>query len=405
MVLTLLTGFLSATASIALEVILGLQVYDITRSKLDLGWLGLVMFLPAVVLFLASGTVSDRFDRRITCAVAYAVEIAVVLFVATYTSSPQTSLIPIYAAVLVFGSARAFAGPASRPLIAAATPAPEALGNVIALSSAGWQVGGIFGPIVAAFAYTVDPKLAYGFVVVMMLLAITAVLRAPKRLGVLHLSETNKKERPTLTTAFEGLRVIRRQPILLGAISLDLFAVLFGGAVALLPAIVDERSWGKGAVGTLRAAGGIGAALITFLLAARPIKRHVGKSLLASVAIFGLCTIGLGLTNSLWVAAASMFLLNAADSVSVYIRGALVPLVTPPDQQGRVMAVEGVFIGASNELGAFESGVAARLVGTTPAIVFGGIATLVVVGLCWLFFPPLRDVDKFTDLQQDGAVT
>ncbi len=404
-VLTVLTGMLSATASIALDVILGLQVYDITRNKLDLGWLGLAMFLPAVFLFLVSGTVSDRFDRRITCALAFGLEVSAVVFVAVYTSSPQTSLVPIYAAVLVFGSARAFAGPAARPLIAASAPAPEALGNVIALSSAGWQIGGIFGPVIAAFTYKANPKLAYGFVIFTLLLATAAILGTPKRLGTLHLSETSDKERPTLTAALEGLRVIRRQPILLGAISLDLFAVLFGGAVALLPAIVDERNWGKGAVGTLRAAGGIGAALITFLLAARPIYRHVGRMLLGAVAVFGVCTIALGVTHSFWIAAASMFLLNAGDSVSVFIRSTLVPLVTPADQQGRVMAVEGVFIGASNELGAFESGVAARLLGTTPAIVFGGVATLAVVAFCWVFFAPLRDVDQFTDLQPSHALS
>ena len=203
--------------------------------------------------------------------------------------------------------------------------------------------------------------------------------------------------------ALEGLRFIRRTPILLAAISLDLFAVLFGGAVALLPDIAKERlGVGDVAYGFLRAAPGIGAALMAVVLAARPVTRRVGRTLLVAVAVFGVATVVLGVTRSYWLAFVSLMILASADMISVFIRGSLVPLVTPDEKRGRVMAVENVFIGASNELGAFESGMVAQLVGTPATVVGGGIATVVVVGTWWTMFPSLRDVDRFEDLDPDS---
>jgi hypothetical protein len=202
--------------------------------------------------------------------------------------------------------------------------------------------------------------------------------------------------------AFEGLRVIRRNPVLLGAISLDLFAVLFGGAVALLPALAENRL-GVGAVGLgwLRAATGIGAAVVTVALSARPIRRHIGRTLYLVVALFGVFTIVLGLTRSFAVAFVALLLLSAADSVSVFIRSTLVPLVTPSPARGRVMAVEGVFLGASNELGAFESGVAGQVLGTSGAVLLGGFATIGVVGVWTVLFPALGRMDRFPDRPPD----
>jgi predicted MFS family arabinose efflux permease len=201
-----------------------------------------------------------------------------------------------------------------------------------------------------------------------------------------------------LREAFEGLRFIRRSPILLGAISLDLFAVLFGGAVALLPAIAEDRL-GAGAVGLgwLRAAGGIGAACVTLLIVRRPITRRVGPILFGVVSLFGVGTIALGATRSYAMAFAAMVVLSGADAVSVFIRSTLVPLVTPPNKRGRVIAVESVFIGASNELGAFESGVAGQFLGAAGAVMLGGAATLVVAGTYWVAFPSLRNVDRFPE--------
>jgi predicted MFS family arabinose efflux permease len=202
--------------------------------------------------------------------------------------------------------------------------------------------------------------------------------------------------RPGFHDAMEGLRFIRRQPVLLGAISLDLFAVLFGGAVALLPAIAEERLHVDAVgLGWLRAAGGIGAAATTLVLARRPLQRRVGRTLLKVVAAFGAATIILGVTRSFLIAFVAMAVLSGADAISVFIRATLVPLVTPNSKRGRVLAVENVFIGASNELGAFESGVAGQLMGPSGAIALGGAATLAIAGAWWVAFPALRDIDEF----------
>jgi predicted MFS family arabinose efflux permease len=207
-------------------------------------------------------------------------------------------------------------------------------------------------------------------------------------------------DKPTLRSATEGLHFIRRTPILLAAISLDLFAVLFGGAVALLPAIAEEQlNVGDVAYGWLRAAGGIGAATMAIFLAIRPLRRNVGKALLFAVGVFGASTIVLGSTSSYVIAFVAVVVLSAADMVSVFVRSSIVPLVTPDEKRGRVSAVENVFIGATNELGAFESGVAAQAFGTPATVIGGGVATLGIVGVWWFGFPALRNIDKFSDLE------
>jgi predicted MFS family arabinose efflux permease len=252
------------------------------------------------------------------------------------------------------------------------------------------------GPVIGGFLYVLDVwvpfAVAAGFVVV----AAVVILFVEPRHRALAPAD---RERPSLHEAVEGLRFVRSQPILLGAISLDLFAVLFGGAVALLPAIAEDRL-GVGAVGLgwLRAAIGIGAGVVTVYLAIRPVSRRVGHTLLVSVALFGVGTIALGVTTSFAVAFVALLALSGADSVSVFIRSTLVPLVTPPDKRGRVLAVEAVFIGASNELGAFESGVVGQLLGPATAIVLGGAATLAIAALWWGLFPALRSVDGFPAL-------
>lgn len=388
---------LSSTASIALTVVLGLQVYDITRSKLDLGWLGLAEFLPTAFLVLVSGAIADRLDRRHIVVASGLLEMIVVGGFLIYSRGSSLSVTPIYVGVVFFGVARAFAAPSMRSLIPASAANEHAIPRVVGLSSAGWQIGAITGPLVGAFAYKASPTLAYSIALALFFLSSILVLKIPRTVGRQHLG-TERQDKPSLRHALEGLAIIRRSPILLGAISLDLFAVLLGGAVALLPAIADERHWDKGSVGILRAVGGIGGAAVTFVLAARPLSRNVGRSLLTAVGVFGAATVVFGATHSLIVAAIAIFVLNAGDSVSVFVRSTLVPIVTPPGQQGRVLAVESVFVGASNELGAFESGVAARLIGTTPAVISGGIATLVVVAGWWFLFPALRKVNRFTEV-------
>jgi predicted MFS family arabinose efflux permease len=332
----------------------------------------------------------------------------VALVLGLYAGSHPTAVAPIFILVVFFGVARAFVAPASRSLPADIVPATR-LPWLVARYSATWQASIIVGPVLGGTLYAVDPM--WPFVAMAILLGLAAVcvlsidldptmiiedplVEAAVEPAVGHAVETDDK--PSLREAMEGLRFIRHHPLLLGAISLDLFAVLFGGAVALLPAIAEERL-GAGAVGLgwLRAAGGIGAAIITLGLAWRPLQRHVGKVLLVAVACFGVFTIVLGSTRSYVVAFLALAALSGADSISVFVRATLVPLVTPQDKRGRVLAVENVFIGASNELGAFESGVAGEILGSAGAVVLGGAATLAVALTWFLAFPALRDVDQF----------
>jgi MFS family permease len=423
----LVSVFLSSSAALAQEVVLGKLVYDLTGRELDLGLLGLAEFAPAFLLVLVTGSVADRFDRRRVAALASVGEAAVAGALAWYAGSKPTAVGPIFGLAFCFGIARAFAAPASRSLPADIV-SPERLPKVVPRYSASWQAAVVAGPVLGGFLYAVNVRLPFVAVVVLLLASAVALLsirptrhRGPAPVvvdpalelvnepGVAHAptdpapTDPAAKERPGWGEAIEGLRFIRRNPILLGAISLDLFAVLFGGAVALLPAIAEERLHvGAVGLGWLRASGGIGAALVTLGLAARPVTRNVGRTLLIAVAGFGVATIVLGVTGTYAVAFAALALLAGADAVSVFIRATLVPLVTPADKRGRVLAVENVFIGASNELGAFESGVVGQMLGPAGAVVLGGAATLAVAASWAVFFPDLRDVDRFPTGQTSG---
>lgn len=391
----LIAASLSSTAVLVQAVALGKYVYDLTGSTLDLGLLGLAEFLPSAALVLVTGSVADRFDRRIIGAVALTGEALSAAALAWYAASGRTAVWPIFAIVLWFGVARGFAAPATRSIPAVVAP-EGSLARVVAFNAGAWQVAAIVGPVLAGLLYAGTPWLPFAAAAGIFVLAVIGLLRV-------QLPATARQgrtgERATLSHALEGLRFIRRTPILLGAISLDLFAVLFGGAVALLPAIAEDRL-GVGAVGLgwLRAAGGIGASLTALVLAARPLRRKVGRWLLLSVGVFGAATVALGVTRNYALAFAAMAALTSADMVSMFIRGTIVPIATPDEMRGRVLAVEQVFIGASNELGAFESGVAARFIGLVGAIVTGGVATLAIVVLWWKAFPALRDVDTFDDI-------
>ena len=384
--------FGSSTALALLTTVLGKLVFDMTGSELALGLLGLAEFAPAALLVFVTGTLADRVDRRRLAAIALSVEAVFVAMLAVYAGTDPTATLPIFLLVIGFGTARAFATPATRALPADTVTAAR-LPWLSARQAATWQGAAVVGPVIGGFLYVVDVwvpfVVAAGFVVAA---AVVILFVQPRHRAV----SAADRERPSLHEAVEGLRFVRSQPILLGAISLDLFAVLFGGAVALLPAIAEDRL-GVGAVGLgwLRAAIGLGAGAVTIYLAIRPVSRHVGRTLLVSVALFGVGTIALGLTTSFAVAFIALMALSGADSVSVFIRVTLVPLVTPVDKRGRVLAVEAVFIGASNELGAFESGVVGQLLGPAAAIVLGGVATLAVAAIWWGRFPALRSVDGF----------
>jgi len=307
------------------------------------------------------------------------------------------SAVPIYAIAFLFGASRAFLAPALRPIAAMIAP-DGGLTRVIAFYSATWTGAAIIGPAISGFLYAVDPALAYGVAAVLILCGMASLSLVTLPVVV---ASPEKPERPTLRDAVQGLVFIRRTPVLLAAISLDLFAVLFGGAVALLPVIAEEQlQVGDVAYGWLRAAGGLGAAAMAVFLAFRPVRRHVGRTLLWVVAIFGVATIVLGTTRSYWIAFFALMIAFGADMVSVFIRGSLVPLVTPDDKRGRVSAVENVFIGASNELGAFESGAVSSVAGAQATVVGGGIATIAIAGIWWWAFPSLRNVDRFEDLEE-----
>jgi MFS family permease len=429
----LLADMCSAAAAIGQATVLGKLVYDLTGSELDLGLLGLAEFAPALVLVLVSGAVADRVERRRIVAVAGVIQAAMALALAWYAGTQPTSVVPIYALVLGFGIALAFSSPASRSLPADLVDA-DRLPWLIARSVIAFELGLIAGPVIGGFLYAADVRLPFVATAGLLLVMAAAMMvvrieprtrqaaaapgavdddRARSRAEVVQEAAEepaagygpSAPPREGLQGALEGFRFVRSEPIVLGAISLDLFAVLFGGAIALLPAIAKDRL-GLGAVGLgwLRAAGGIGAGLMTLGLAVRPITRRVGSTLLATVALFGVFTIVLGVTTSAVVAFVAILGLSAADSVSVFIRATLVPLITPEDKRGRVLAVENVFIGASNELGAFESGVSGQLLGTTGSVLLGGIATL-VIAVSWRFlFPSLRRVDRFpTPDDPDGV--
>jgi MFS family permease len=388
----LATVLAQTSAMFLLDVVLGKLVFDLTGSELALGLIGLAEFAPSALLVFVTGTVADRFDRRRVASVALFLEAGVVAGLAAYAAGDPTSTVPIFGLVVLYGVARAFATPPQRALPADVVEASR-LPWLTVRQAGTWQVAAIVGPVLGGFLYVVSVWVP--FAVAASLLVVGAVL---VRFVVPRPRPSRPELRPSMRDAMEGLRFLRREPVLLGAISLDLFAVLFGGAVALLPAIAEQRLHvGAVGLGWLRASVGIGAAAVTLVLAMRPVTRRVGRTLLVSVALFGIGTIVLGATRSFLVAFVALALLSGADAVSVYIRATLVPLVTPHATRGRVLAVEAVFIGASNELGGFESGVAGQVLGVAPAVILGGVATLVVAGAWWSVFPALRDVDRFPE--------
>ncbi len=374
---------------------LGKQAYDITGREADLGWIGLCEFLPAALLVLVTGTVADRFNRKRVAMIAICGEVLTSIALVLFAMSEPTEVWPLFVIAFLYGIARSFMAPAMRTMPPMVAP-DGGIPKVIALYSATWTGAMIFGPALSGFLYAIHPAVAYtaSTTFIFMSVFFISALRFER-----ELPPADPDEKPTFRSAIEGLVFIRRTPILFAAISLDLFAVLFGGAVALLPAIAeDQLGVGDVAYGWLRAAPGIGAAAMAILLAIRPVRRRVGRALLLVVAIFGAATVVLGLTHSFAVAFMALIVLAAADMVSVYIRGSIVPLVTPDEKRGRVMAVENVFIGASNELGAFESGMVGQAFGVPATVIGGGVATMAIVGVWWFSFPSLRDVDRLEDL-------
>lgn len=387
-----LTARILGTLAVQMQsVAIGWQVYQMTGSLFDLGLIGLAQFAPFLVLILLAGHVADRYNRRTIIMVCIAAQLLCGLLLLAFTWSGTTVVWPVFAILVVFGSARAFMMPATQAILRNMVP-PESFSAAVAMSSSAFHVAVIAGPVLGGLLYLAGPVTVYVAAAALLVLSImlmSLTTSAPQIIST---------EPATWHTVLEGLRFVWSRPIMLGAISLDLFAVLFGGATALLPAYAhDVLQAGPAALGWLRTAPGAGAAACSILLAFYPIRRRVGAWMFGGVAVFGLATLVLGWTSHFAVALAALFVLGAGDMVSVYVRHLLVQLETPDEIRGRVSAVNAVFIGASNELGEFESGVTAGWFGLTRAILFGGAATLAVTAV-WAFkFPVLSRMDRFPE--------
>jgi MFS family permease len=386
--LFLLSRSLSRFSSQIAAVAIGWQIYDLTGSAFDLGMVGLVQFLPTALLVFVAGHAADRFDRKRVVQLCQLAEAATALFLAWTTYAGWLTEIQIFIAAFVLGIAGAFESPATAALLPLIAP-QGSLQRATAISSGAAQVATITGPAVGGFAFAVMPSLPYGIMALFWLSGaiLTGGIRTPKAAPA--------KESATTDDVFAGVRFVRNNPSILGTISLDLFAVLFGGVTALLPIYArDILVTGPFGLGVLRAAPAVGALLMTMVLARHTISRHVGLRMFQAVIIFGVATIVFAVSHRMWLSVLALAILGAADTVSVVIRFSLVQLATPNEMRGRVGAVNFLFINASNQLGQFESGVTAALFGTVPAAILGGVAT-VAVALVWMkLFPTLRNVER-----------
>jgi MFS family permease len=383
----------TVVASEMLSVAVGWQVFEITRRPLDLGFVGLAQFWPMVVLFPAAGHAADRFNRRNIVTLCYAglALASTVLFLLTITGS--RSLHAIYAALTLVGVVRAFNGAAGQSMVPQIVPQQD-FPNAVAWAQTVFNTATIMGPALGGLIYAIFRGPAAVYLCSMIAGAISVVAVARIRLRPAR----REREDVSLATLFAGFRFIWKERLILALISLDLFAVLLGGATALLPVYArDILHAGPLALGMLRSAPAVGAVLMAMLLAHRPLRRHAGVTMLWAVAGFGVFTIIFGLSRSLILSLVSLLFLGASDMVSVIIRGTLVQLSTPDEMRGRVSAVNSLFIGTSNEFGQFESGVTAHWFGTVPAVVIGGVGTLLVIGLWAWLFPELRGADKLAN--------
>jgi MFS family permease len=371
-----------------LSVAVGWQVYALTLNPLDLGYLGLVQFLPFLALVLPGGHVADHVDRRRVLRVAYAVAAACAGLLAWFSLSGSQRAWPVFAIMAVFGANRAFWMPASQAITPNLVP-PEAFPSAVALNSMLFEAGVIVGPVVGGVLYLFGPAVVYCSVVGMLLVAFVLV-------STIKPVRAKQAEASQAANLLDGLRYVLHHRALLGAISLDLFGVLFGGATALLPAYAsDVLHVGPAGLGLLRTATGLGATITALVMVVMPIERRVGRWMFGGVATFGVATVVFGLSHSFPLSLVALVLLGAGDMVSVYVRSVLIQLETPDAIRGRVSAVGSMFVGASNELGEFESGVTARWFGLVPAVVLGGVVTLLVVGAYLKLFPELRIMDRF----------
>ena len=375
-----------------LHVAVGWQVYTLTQNPLHLGLIGLSQFLPFVLFVLPAGQLADRVDRKLIIVGCYALHLLAGGALLALALTGRVSVAPVFAVMALLGMARAFTSPAQQSLLPNLVP-PAFFAQAVAINSSTWQLAAITGPALGGVLYLAGAGVAYGVSVVLLALglALATLVKAPP-MPERSAGDAGESRWHELLA---GLRFVRHRPMVLGAMSLDLFAVLFGGATALLPAIAsDVLQVGPAGLGLLRAAPGVGATAVAMMLAWRPPERHCGRWLFAGVALFGLSTVAFGLSTSFVWSLVVLAVMGGADMLGVYFRQLLVQLETPDSLRGRVSAVNSMFIGASNELGEFESGITAAWWGVRPAIVVGGVATLVVTGLWTRWFGTLYRLDR-----------
>ena len=377
------------------------QVYQITHRALDLGYTGLALFLPGLLFVLPAGHVADRFDRRRVVLICYSLQAVCTGLLLAFASAGLHRVLPIYAALFLIGTGRAFSGPASSALIPSLVPKEDFV-NAVTWGATIFQIATITGPTIGGLLYTMRPfagryapLAGSGVVYLFTLLTLAWYLVLIGQLRV----RLGRMEQKAVSTEvlLAGVRYVLRTQVLLGSISLDLFAVLLGGAVALLPIYAESiLHSGPRGLGLLRAAPGVGALAVSLLLTFRPIRSRAGVRMLVCVALFGAATIVFGLSRSLALSLVALLITGCADMVSVVIRSSILQLATPPEMRGRVSAVNSLFLGASNELGEFESGLTAHWFGAVRAVVYGGIGSLVVTGAWSALFPNLRRIDALS---------
>jgi MFS family permease len=385
--------FAATLAWQVIDVAIGIQMWELTKSKLFLGYIGLSQFLPFVVLLLPGGQIADRFDRRLIILMAYGLELVAAAGLLWFTLHGAAEPWLLFGIAALLGVARAFWAPAGQSMIPNLVP-KELLSGAISFNTLAFTIATIAGPSIGGLliigGVDVAYAVAFGLLVVAMFLVVGV-----KPVRVQSVTEWRWRE------ILQGFVFVWRKKTVLGAISLDLFAVLFGGVLILLPAFADEiLNVGSVGVGFLRAAPGIGAAIVALWLGIKPIQRHAGSWMFGGVAVFGACMVIFGLSTSFWLSLIVLVISGAGDMVSVFVRGMLVQLETPDAIRGRVSAVNSMFIGASNELGAFRAGVNANAVSMVTAVVAGGAMTLAVVAAYLKLFPALRKLDRFPDPSQ-----